>query len=152
MKRHVKYFYRLSSTFKSFILISGFATFRLFKELDVDIRMRSQNVERFKQIAQQILEKLNLEKFRINSPSDQFMRDWKKMMILMISKTRLSVRSDCSNWLLDIVWLSIMIKERSLTERRTCVTRWILLFLCYFYCSYTELVFHSEVSYIFQLS
>ena len=37
-----------SSTFKSFMLISGFATFRLFKELDVDIRMQSQSVERFK--------------------------------------------------------------------------------------------------------
>ena len=37
-----------SSTFKSFILISDFATFRSFEKLDVDIRMRSQNVERSK--------------------------------------------------------------------------------------------------------
>ena len=40
----------LSSTFKSFILISDFATFRLFKKFDINIRMRSLNVERFKQI------------------------------------------------------------------------------------------------------
>ena len=32
------------------------------------------------------------------------------------------------------------------------VTEWILLSLCYFCGFYTELVFHSEISYIFQLS
>ena len=41
----------LSSTFKSFMLTSGFATFRSFKKLDVDIYMQSQSVERFKRIA-----------------------------------------------------------------------------------------------------
>ena len=91
-----------SSIFKSFILISGFAIFRLFEKLDVDIYIRSQNNERFKRIIQQILRKLNLEKFWIESSSDQFMKHWKKMN-LMISKTRLSIRNDCSNWLLDIV-------------------------------------------------
>ena len=44
------------------MLILNFATFRLFEKLDVDIRMRSQSVERFKQIAQQALKKLNLER------------------------------------------------------------------------------------------
>ena len=34
-----------SSTFKSFMLISDFATFRSFKKFNVDIRMRSQSVE-----------------------------------------------------------------------------------------------------------
>ena len=67
-----------SSTFKSFMLISDFATFRSFKKLDVDIRMRSQSVERFKRIAQQILKKLNLERSRVESSSDQFMKDWRR--------------------------------------------------------------------------
>ena len=40
----------LNSTFKLFILISNFAIFRSFEKLDVDIRMRSQSVERFKRI------------------------------------------------------------------------------------------------------
>ena len=39
-----------SSTFKSFMLTSNFATFRLFEKFDVDIHMRSQRTERFKQI------------------------------------------------------------------------------------------------------
>ena len=64
-----------SSTFKSFMLISDFATFRLFKKLDVDIRMRSQNVERLKRIAQQTLKKLNFKKSRIESSSDQLMKN-----------------------------------------------------------------------------
>ena len=142
-----------SSTFKSFMLISGFATFRSFEELDVDIRMRSQSVERFKQIAQQILEKLNLERSRVESSSDQFMKNWRKKRWFWWFQKRdclfeVIVRTDCI-----ISWrLSIMIKKRSLTERGTCVTRWILLSLCYFCGSYTELVFHSEVPYILQLS
>ena len=41
----------LNSTFKSFILISSFAAFRSSEKFDVDIRMRSQNAERLKQIA-----------------------------------------------------------------------------------------------------
>ena len=45
------------------MLISSFATFQLFKELDVDTRMRSQSAERLKQIAQQTFKKLNLERF-----------------------------------------------------------------------------------------
>ena len=56
-----------SNTFKSFILISNFATFRSFAKLKIDIRMRSQNVERVKRIVQQIFKKLNLERFRIES-------------------------------------------------------------------------------------
>ena len=40
-----------SSTFKSFMLISGFATFRSFEKFDVNTRMRSQSAERSKQIA-----------------------------------------------------------------------------------------------------
>ena len=67
-----------SSTFKSFILISDFATFRSFEKLDVDIRMRSQSAERFKRIAQQTFEKLNFKKFRVESSSDQFMKNWRK--------------------------------------------------------------------------
>ena len=93
-----------NSTFKSFMLILDFATFRSSEKLDVNIRMRSQSVERFKQIVQQILEKLNLKKSRIESSSDQLLKNWKKKaMILMISKTQLSVRDDYSNWLFDIV-------------------------------------------------
>ena len=93
-----------NSTFKLFILILDFATFRSSEEFNVDTRIRSQNVERSKRIAQQILKKLNFKRFRIDSPSDQFMKNWKKKtMILIISKTRLSVRDDCSNWLLNIV-------------------------------------------------
>ena len=40
----------LSSTFKSFMLISDFAIFRSFEKLDVNTRMRSQSAERFKRI------------------------------------------------------------------------------------------------------
>ena len=64
-----------SSTFNSFMLISDFAIFRLFEKLDVDTRMRSQSAERFKQIVQQILEKLNLERSRVESSSDQLMKN-----------------------------------------------------------------------------
>ena len=64
-----------SNTFKSFKLISGFAIFRFSEKFNVDARMLSQNVERFKQIAQQTLEKLNFEKFRIESSSNQFMKN-----------------------------------------------------------------------------
>ena len=39
-----------SSTFKSFMLILNFTTFRSSKKLEIDIRMRSQSVERFKRI------------------------------------------------------------------------------------------------------
>ena len=88
-----------SSTFKSFMLILGFAAFRSFEELEIDIRMRSQNAERFKQIAQQALKKLNFKRSRVVSSSDQFMKNWRRKR----SKARLSVRSDYSNWLFDIV-------------------------------------------------
>ena len=143
----------LSSTFKSFMLILNFVTFWSFEKFNVDTRMRSQNIERFKRIVQQILEKLNLKKSRVDSSSDQFMKNWKTKRWFWWFRRR-----DClfemiigADYLIS--WrLFIMIKERSLTERRTCVTRWILLSLCYFCCSYTELVFHSEVSYILQLS
>ena len=67
-----------SSTFKSFMLISDFATFRSYEKFNVDIRMRSQSAERLKRIAQQILEKLNLERSRVGSSSNQFMRDWRR--------------------------------------------------------------------------
>ena len=142
-----------SSTFKSFILISGFATFRSSEKFNVDIRIRSQNAERFKRIAQQILEKLNFKRFRVESSSDQFMKNWKKKRWFWWFRKRdclfeMIIRTDCL-----ILWrLSIMIKEQSLTEKGTCVTKWILLFLCYFCDSYTELIFHSEILYIFQLS
>ena len=142
-----------SSTFKSFILILSFTTFRSFEKFDVDIRMRSQSAKRFKRIAQQTLEKLNFERSRIESSLNQFMKNWRKKRWLWWFRRRdclfeMIVRADCI-----MTWrLSIMIKERSLTEGETCVTRWILLFLCYFCNSYTELVFHSGVSYILQLS
>ena len=57
------------------MLISDFTTFRSFKKLEIDIRMRSQNAERFKRIAQQIFEKLNLKRFRVVSSSNQFMKN-----------------------------------------------------------------------------
>ena len=142
-----------SSTFKSFMLISGFATFRSFKEFNVDIRMRSQSAERFKQIAQQALEKLNFKRSRVESSSNQFMKNWKKKRWFWWFRKRdclfeMIVQTDCM-----ISWrLFIMIKERSLTEGETCVTKWILFSLCYSCGSYTELVFHSGVSYILQLS
>ena len=142
-----------NSTCKSFILISDFSAFRLFKELEIDIRMRSQSAEWFKRIAQQIFEKLNLKKSRIVSFSDQFMKNWRRKRWVWWFRRRdcrfeMIVRTDCL-----ISWrLFIMIKGRSLIERGTCVTKWILLFLCYSCCSYTGLVFHSGVSYILQLS
>ena len=57
------------------MLISGFATFRSFKKFDVDIRMRSQSAERFKQIIQQTFKKLNFKRSRIELPSDQLMKN-----------------------------------------------------------------------------
>ena len=57
------------------MLISDFATFRSSEKFNVDIRMRSQNAERFKRIAQQIFEKLNLKRFRVVSSSNQFMKN-----------------------------------------------------------------------------
>ena len=44
------------------MLILNFATFQLFEKLDVDIRMRSQSAEQFKQIVQQTFRKLNFER------------------------------------------------------------------------------------------
>ena len=135
------------------MFISDFAIFRLFEKFNVDIRMRSQSVERFKRIIQQIFKKLNLERSWIESSSDQFIKNWKRKWWFWWFRKRnclfeMIVRADCL-----ISWrLFIMIKERSLTEKKTYVMKWILLFLCYSCCSYTELVFHSEVSYIFQLS
>ena len=64
-----------SNTFKSFMLISGFAAFRSSEKFNVDTRMRSQNVERLKQIVQQTFEKLNFKRSRVDSSSNQFMRD-----------------------------------------------------------------------------
>ena len=64
-----------SSTFKPFMLISDFATFRSSEEFDVDTRMWSQNVERFKRITQQAFKKLNLKRSRVKSSSDQFMKN-----------------------------------------------------------------------------
>ena len=141
-----------SSTFKSFMLTSDFATFRSFEKFDVDTRMRSQNAERFKRIVQQIFKKLNLEKSWVDSSLNQFMKNWRKKQCFWWFRRRddlfeMIIRTDCL-----ILWqLSIMIKERSLTEKRTCVTRWMLLFLYYFCCFYTELMFHPEVPYILQL-
>ena len=40
-----------SNIFKSFILISDFTAFRLFEKFEIDTRIRSQSIERFKQIA-----------------------------------------------------------------------------------------------------
>ena len=57
------------------MLISGFAAFRSSEELDVDTRMRSQSAGRPKRIAQQALEELNLERSRVESPSDQLMKN-----------------------------------------------------------------------------
>ena len=64
-----------NSTFKSFMLISDFAIFRSFEKFDIDIRMRSQSVERFKRIVYQTFKKLNLKRFRVDSSSDQFIND-----------------------------------------------------------------------------
>ena len=67
-----------SSTFKSFMLTLNFAIFWSSEKLDADIRMRSQSVERFKRIAQQTFKKLNFKQSRVDSPSNQFMKNWKK--------------------------------------------------------------------------
>ena len=67
-----------SSIFKSFMLILDFATFRSSEELDADTRMRSQNAGRFKQIAQQTLEELNLKRSRVESSSNQLMKNWRR--------------------------------------------------------------------------
>ena len=146
-------FVALSNTFKLFMLISDFAIFRSFEKFDIDIRMRSQSAERFKRIIQQTFKELNFKRFRIESSSDQFMKNWRKKRWFWWFRKRdclfeMIIWADCL-----ISWqLFIMIKRRSLIEKKTCVTKWILLSLCYFCCSYTELVFHSKVSYIFQLS
>ena len=142
-----------SSIFKLFMLISDFVTFWSFEKFDVDIRMRLRSAERLKQIVQQTFKELNLKRFRIELSSDQFMKNWKKERWFWWFRKRnclfeMILRADYL-----ISWrLFIMIKRRSLIERGTYVTRWILLFLCYFYCFYTRLVFYSEVSYILQLS
>ena len=138
-----------SNTFKSFMIISDFSTFRSFKKLEVDIRMRLQSAERFKWNVQQIFEELNLERSRIESLSNQLIKNLKKRWVWWFRKRdclfEMIIRIDYL-----ISWrLPIMIKRRSLIEKKTYVTRWILLFLCYFCCSYTELIFHSRVSYIF---
>ena len=52
------------------MLISDFAIFRSFAKFEINIRMRSQNVERFKQVVQQTFKELNFEKFRVESSSD----------------------------------------------------------------------------------
>ena len=57
------------------MLILDFATFRLSEKFNVDTRIRSQNVERFKRIAQQALKKLNLKRSRVELSSDQFMKN-----------------------------------------------------------------------------
>ena len=113
-----------SSTFKSFMLISGFATFRSFEKFDVDTRMRSQSIERFKQIVQQAFEKLNLKRSRVNSSSNQLIKNWKRKRWFWWFRRRdclfeMIVRADYL-----ISWqLFIVIKGRPLTEEETCVTR-----------------------------
>ena len=130
-----------------------FATFRLSEKLEIDTRMRSQNAERFKRIVQQTFKKLNLERFWVESSSDQFKKNWRKERWICWLRRR-----DCLFEMIDrvdclISWrLFVVVKERLLIERGTCVTKWILFFLCYSCCSYTELVFYSEVLYILQLS
>ena len=52
-----------------------FAAFRSFEKLETDIRMQSQSFERFKRIVQQILKELNLKKSRVESSSDQLMKN-----------------------------------------------------------------------------
>ena len=89
-----------SSTFKSFMLTSDFATFRSFKKFDVDIRMRSQNAEQFERIVQQTLEKLNFKRSRVNSSSDQLMKDLKRKRWFWWFRRRdclfeMIVRADC---------------------------------------------------------
>ena len=127
-----------SSTFKLFMLILGFAAFWSSEELDVDIRMRSQNVERFKRIVQQILKKLNLEKFSswfiIRSAHEKLK---KKAMILMISETRLFVRDDCLNWLFNIVTVVYNNQRTIINWRRNVChevdSALLILFLLFLY-------------------
>ena len=135
-----------SSTFKSFILISGFATFRSSEKFNVDIRMRSQNAERFKRIAQQIFEKLNLKRFRVVSSSNQFMKNWKRKW----SKTRLSVRDDCSSWLLDIVTIVYNDQETIINwkgdvchEVKSALFMLFLLFLYWINVSFRSFIYPS---------
>ena len=137
-----------NSTFKSFILISGFATFRSFEEFDVNIRMRSQSVERFKRITQQILKKLNFERSWIDSSSDQFMKNWRKNQWFWWFRRRdclfeMIVRADCL-----ISWrLSIVIKRRLLTEKRNVCHKMnsalSILFLLFLY--WTSVLFRSFI-------
>ena len=89
----------LNSTFKSFILISDFAAFRSSEKLDVDNRMRSQSAKRSKQIAQQIFEKLNLERSRVKSSSDQLMKNWKKNDDF----DDFEDATVCSKWLFELI-------------------------------------------------
>ena len=136
-----------SNIFKSFMLILDFATFRSFEKSDVDTRMRSQNVEQFKQIAQQILEKLNFKRSWMKLSSDQFMKNWKKTMTLMISKTWLSIRNDYSSWLLDIVTILyndqrtiINWEENVCHEMNSALSMLFLLFLYW-----TNVLFRSFI-------
>ena len=88
-----------SSTFKSFMLTSDFAAFRSSEELDVDTRMRSQNAERFKQIAQQTLKELNLERSQVESSSDQLMKDWRRKNDFDDFESA----TVCSKWLFELI-------------------------------------------------
>ena len=47
------------------------------------------------------------------------------------------------------IWVS---SQHKIIRMCDVITGWILLFICYSCCSYTELMFHSEISYILQLS
>ena len=89
----------LNNTFKSFMLISDFAIFRLFEKLDVDTRMRSQSAKRFKRIVQQTFKKLNFNKFRIESLSDQHIKNWRKNNEFNDFENA----TVCSRWLFELI-------------------------------------------------
>ena len=136
-----------NSTFKSFILISNFAIFRSFKNFDVDIRMRSQNVERFKLIAQQILEKLNFKKFRVESSSDRLMKNLKKRWIWWFRKCDCLFEMICSSWLLNIVTIIYNVQETIINwggdvwhEMNSAL---LMLFLLFLY--WTNVLFRSFI-------
>ena len=118
-----------SNIFKSLMLISDFATFRSFEKFKVDTRMQSQSAERSKRIVQQTFKKLNVKKSRIESSSNELIKNKKiKWWICWIRKRdclfKMIIRADCL-----ILWrLFIVIKKRLLIEKRMCFTKWILLF------------------------
>ena len=109
-------------------------------------------------------------KVRKNNQMRIYSRQFKNISIKLIKWEQLNIYIQCS-WYLQRLLNSYRIKlickynfnlfdsniiifelvYKTVINMIDIVTKWILLFLCYFCDSYTELVFHSKVSYILQL-